>query len=315
MWSLLTNSQRIQPHCAGCRKSITGTYITALDQNWHPEHFRCDYCKQPFNGRPFYTRNNKPYCETHYHELFSPRCTICQLPIRNSYITNLWDEFYCAEHQGKLPQCYSCKRLISQPSTGGGGRYKDGRTICNGCRHAAIKDQNTASQLLTQVQRELARLKFETRTGAYPIRLVSQTELSRLSQHAYAEKPAGMARSTILSVNGKVTSREIQEILVLYGLPPTHTAAIIAHELGHVWLLFNKFPRLPPLVEEGICEYFSYLWLNRQKGAEAMFHLAALESNIDPIYGMGYRSAQRAAAKQSFHKVLSYVCVNRQFPG
>jgi len=38
------------PPCAACNDVIKGRYITALNQAWHPEHFVCTECNQPFQG-------------------------------------------------------------------------------------------------------------------------------------------------------------------------------------------------------------------------------------------------------------------------
>ncbi|KAG9270079.1 leupaxin-like [Astyanax mexicanus] len=88
-------------HCASCGKCIAGKMITALGQVWHPEHFVCGVCKEELGTRSFFERDGKPYCETDYHELFSPRCSYCKGAILQNILTAMdrtWhpEHFFCA---------------------------------------------------------------------------------------------------------------------------------------------------------------------------------------------------------------------------
>lgn len=67
--------------CNACDKPIVGQVITALGKTWHPEHFTCNHCSQELGTRNFFERDGVPYCETDYHNLFSPRCAYCNGPI------------------------------------------------------------------------------------------------------------------------------------------------------------------------------------------------------------------------------------------
>jgi hypothetical protein len=72
--------------CAGCNKQIIGQVITALGHLWHPEHFVCYNCNCSIGTNIFYEKDNKPYCENDYIELFSPKCASCTKPILDVYI-------------------------------------------------------------------------------------------------------------------------------------------------------------------------------------------------------------------------------------
>lgn len=67
--------------CHACDKPIVGQVITALGKTWHPEHFTCNHCTQELGTRNFFERDGRPYCESDYHTLFSPRCAYCNGPI------------------------------------------------------------------------------------------------------------------------------------------------------------------------------------------------------------------------------------------
>jgi len=306
--------ERFSPRCAACGQPIAGQYVTAMEKQWHPEHFACAQCKEPFRGRSFYERDGKPYCETDFHELFSPRCAVCGEPMRGTYLTNAWGDAYCQKHKGEVPDCFSCGRPICQRLTGGGVRFGDGRTMCNRCRKSAIDEARQARPLLVRVQQALAGLGLEMPGGEIPLRLADQAELRRLLQKSYAKQPAGMARTQITTSNGKVVDRKVEEIVLLHGLPAEHAASVIAHELGHVWMFTQNYPELPPLVEEGVCELFEHLWLKSQRTPEAEYRLKVMDDDTSPVYGEGFQAARRALRKRTLAQMLAYVRQHRRFP-
>ncbi|KAK6625404.1 hypothetical protein RUM43_005701 [Polyplax serrata] len=128
--------------CNACDKPIVGQVITALGKTWHPEHFTCTHCNQELGTRNFFERDGGPYCESDYHNLFSPRCAYCNGPILDKCVTALektWhtEHFFCAqcgkqfgeegfhEREGKpycrddffdmfAPKCGGCNRPIME---------------------------------------------------------------------------------------------------------------------------------------------------------------------------------------------------------
>lgn len=70
--------------CSG--EMIIGKVVHALNKTYHPEHFVCANCSQPFPGGKFIDHEGKPYCEQHYWELYAPRCYACQQPVREGVI-------------------------------------------------------------------------------------------------------------------------------------------------------------------------------------------------------------------------------------
>jgi len=60
---------------------INGQVITALGYLWHPDHFQCFHCNCPIGTSIFYEKDNQPYCELDYIQLFSPKCSACNTPI------------------------------------------------------------------------------------------------------------------------------------------------------------------------------------------------------------------------------------------
>mmetsp|Transcript_26397 Transcript_26397/g.37161 ORF Transcript_26397/g.37161 Transcript_26397/m.37161 type:complete len:183 (-) Transcript_26397:58-606(-) len=57
--------------CPECEKPIlSGKCIPFLDKKYHPEHFKCNYCKKNLVGQPYQKQNNKPYCKQCHLSLF-----------------------------------------------------------------------------------------------------------------------------------------------------------------------------------------------------------------------------------------------------
>lgn len=69
------------PKCARCNDAVRGDCINALGQQWHPEHFNCDFCQAAFQNGTFFERDGKPYCEQHYHQAAGSLCSGCGKPI------------------------------------------------------------------------------------------------------------------------------------------------------------------------------------------------------------------------------------------
>ncbi len=307
--------ERFSPRCAGCGEPISGQYTNALGRSWHPEHFRCARCGKPFDGDSFYEREGTAYCEQDYNALFSPKCAVCGEPLRGAYSVNLWGDNYCERHNGELAKCYSCGRPLSKRLTGGGVRYEDGRRMCNLCRRTAVDDKAEGEQIVRDVRRAMSRWGMDLRNAAAPLRLTDQRELTTRSTRTYVSDPSGMACTRVWTRGSQVIRREVEEILVLHGLPLEHFTSVAAHELGHAWLFVNGFPVLSPIVEEGICELCEYLWLLEQKTPEAEYRMQVMDSNRDPVYGVGFHAALRALEGRTLPGLLEYVRKYGSFPG
>lgn len=89
-----------------CNETIKGAYISALDQSWHPDHFVCTHCSEPFGGNQFRKHDNKPYCEKHFEELFAPKCAACGLGIAGQVFEAL-DQKYHLDCFSQWPHAHS----------------------------------------------------------------------------------------------------------------------------------------------------------------------------------------------------------------
>jgi hypothetical protein len=111
--------------CAQCKKPITGRSVTALGKQWHPEHFCCSYCEQPFGGDPYKLGpDQKPYCDKHYVQLFGKKCRYCRQNIADK-VTNAHGVTYHPDHF----LCNGCDVRL----TGGKFMLWESKPMCGPC--------------------------------------------------------------------------------------------------------------------------------------------------------------------------------------
>jgi len=146
-----------------------------------------------------------------------------------------------------------------------------------------------------------------------PIKLANEFEITQGKIYT-VKPPCGLTKSATFVRDGRVISKTVEEIMILYGLPKEFVASIMAHELCHVFIIEKKFPELEPFVEEGLCELSEYLWLAERDAPMAKYRQWTTENNPDPIYGDGFRTAKKAMGKLSFVALLKYVKNNGDFP-
>jgi len=110
--------------CAGCNQAIRGECINALGQQWHPEHFVCQYCQKSFAGGSFFEFGGKPYCEVHYHQQTGSLCAGCWTAITGRCV-NALDKKWHPEH-------FVCAFCMN-PLAGGSFTENNGKAYCKEC--------------------------------------------------------------------------------------------------------------------------------------------------------------------------------------
>ncbi|KAJ6651473.1 hypothetical protein lerEdw1_020935 [Lerista edwardsae] len=138
--------QLFSPRCGLCNEPILDVslpelhhvpkMVTALDKNWHPEHFCCVKCGRPFGEEGFHEKDGKQYCRQDFYELFSTRCQGCNQAILENYISALNALWH--------PECFVCRECYTPFVNGSffehGGRpfceihyHKQRGSLCSGC--------------------------------------------------------------------------------------------------------------------------------------------------------------------------------------
>ncbi|KAF9934776.1 hypothetical protein FBU30_000070 [Linnemannia zychae] len=81
--------EKFSPKCGHCNTPIENECLTALGKSWHPGHFFCRECGDPFEEDGYMVHDGHPYCEKDYLRLFAPKCTGCRDPIQGDFISAL----------------------------------------------------------------------------------------------------------------------------------------------------------------------------------------------------------------------------------
>ncbi|XP_076368219.1 uncharacterized protein LOC143255820 isoform X2 [Tachypleus tridentatus] len=114
----------LAPICAKCGKRVKGDCLNALDKQWHPDCFTCNYCKQLLGNDPFYIEDGLPYCEKDWKELFTNKCVNCGFSIEAG---DRWVEALNNIYHSQCFRCSAChKNLEGQTFY----TSRDGRPYC-----------------------------------------------------------------------------------------------------------------------------------------------------------------------------------------
>ncbi|TPX43087.1 hypothetical protein SeMB42_g02736 [Synchytrium endobioticum] len=112
--------------CHACRGPIHGRCITTFGRNFHPEHFVCTKCEGPFPSSQYWEYGNKPYCETHYHEMIGAICALCR-EAKDGQLVEALGRKWCEDHL----LCMGCHVSLTS------GKIKfvewDGQPFCKRC--------------------------------------------------------------------------------------------------------------------------------------------------------------------------------------
>ncbi|CAM0137142.1 unnamed protein product [Umbelopsis sp. WA50703] len=100
--------RRLNLVCATCEEALKGSYITALGQKYHVEHFKCSLCPTTFGPEDSYYENDgKVYCHYHYSVQFAVNCAGCETAILKQFVeinrNNVNEHWH--------PECYMINRF------------------------------------------------------------------------------------------------------------------------------------------------------------------------------------------------------------
>jgi hypothetical protein len=76
----------------------------------------------------------------------------------------------------------------------------------------------------------------------------------------------------------------------------------------------NRFPRLDPKVEEGLCQTVAYRWLRDQSSPRASMLRASIDNSPDPVYGDGFRMVKEVVKRDGMNPVLATVKATGRLP-
>ncbi|HEX2961045.1 MAG TPA: protein DA1 [Ignavibacteriales bacterium] len=327
--------------CNYCGKKITGRYIEAGGEYFHPRHFLCarcgkvitdsfaekdgkffhpdcyavkeglvcDYCSKIIRGE-YVTSEGKKYHPSCYENYVLPKCSVCGKPLDGEYTIDPYGNKYHSYHSHELSRCDNCSRIISNKTTGGGREYSDGRTICNLCYKEAVFDNSRINALMGKVMQRLKSLGLSFNERTISIRGVDRRELKKAAGSRYDGNMKGICNTSSRTeyINQRASkSTKRHEIFVLNGVPALNIESVIAHELMHVWLNDNTKDDHPDFLREGSCNYISYLYLRSVSGSKARELMKQLEDDDDDTYGKGFLKVKSEFGDRSLNQLLSYL--------
>ncbi|KAL8002022.1 putative Zinc finger, LIM-type, protein DA1 [Plasmopara halstedii] len=356
------NSIRIMI-CPGCKGEIkVGQRVNVDGKVYHPDCFRCTACNGNFTTNKFQVKDGGHYHHECYKQLFHPRCNVCEDFIAyepgtqkiSFKVMPFGGEKYCAKHDN-CDRCCSCQRV--EPVVPGREfhRLSDGRKICCECCNYVVLDSNEARDVVKEVWEFMHDLGISL--PEIPVYLV---ESSVLKEQCNAHKKTNALANDKTHVEGHVTrglclsevsqiqhmvrsgkkavphvvsiekTRSVNAILILHGLPYDLTASILAHEATHAFIkLSDNFPdKIPPKVEEGICQLMSYLFLKYKQMMKSdelkkrtyesrlrKFYMHQLKHDTSPVYGDGFREAYEAYRRvSSLQRMFDSIRHSATFP-
>jgi hypothetical protein len=91
---------------------------------------------------------------------------------------------------------------------------------------------------------------------------------------------------------------EVTFIAVQNQLPRDLFGIVVAHELGHTWLVQQRAV-LSNRMEEGICEWLSHAFALQSGSADAAWTAHRIETNPDPVNGEGFRRFRHLAGDKT----------------
>uniref|UniRef100_A0A7S4B5A2 LIM zinc-binding domain-containing protein n=1 Tax=Chrysotila carterae TaxID=13221 RepID=A0A7S4B5A2_CHRCT len=238
----------------------------------------------------WYERNSQIFCEEHYKNRFGRECTVCGL-VSVQYNVNFYGESYCQEHAKQLPACHACGRLVGKSgpthqkaasaSLAAGCDYADGRSLCARCVPQAVHNPEDARSVLGQVLTFFANLGLDVPAlaDAPPLVLLDRSAMQRLcehhsSAHAHQKCPLGVTCSRhsirISAQSGRQRrseQHEVERIACLHGFPRHFLAAVLAHEVGHMYLTLRGFPQLS---HQACCELTRHRVVHTCRNSQAL---------------------------------------------
>ena len=280
---------------------------------------KCTECSRRIRQGTYFRMNGKTYCSKNCLENAMPKCSICGKILERYMQSPVSGKKYCESCAGK-PQCFFCGDIAG---TGAGYRITNEMLLCRNCRKSSVSQPRKAYPLFTLIRKQLKeRLGISTdhRISFY---LTSYGVLQRKLAGAPRSGQSGLyecqttvrTEKKIDTRTGKTVSSRVSSVLkkhfiyILSSLPDAEYRHAAVHELTHDWL-GEYYPHVKDLkIQEGVCEYMAYLFLEdeRKNNAGVRLALARMEKNTDPVYGDGFRFIRKIAGQGSTEARLARV--------
>lgn len=143
------------PRCYSCKTPVEGSVVLALGRHYHPDHFFCAECGDPFSQEsPFVEHNNYPYCVRCHTKRTSARCRACKEQILTDMtieaLGGKWHDecFVCCDcggdfgEEGRFFVREIELELTDKERRKGYGPKIEERAACQACEEKRVKNVN-----------------------------------------------------------------------------------------------------------------------------------------------------------------------------
>jgi len=206
----------------------------------------------------------------------SSLCVLCDRQLGTMFVRNEWGEQYCVSH-AQVPGCLWC---------GSHKKLKEEHDIhsCVDCLNEIVLHDSEVADCAEVVMNWLSSVVGPHNLQSVPI------VYGGLTLPASSGGTLGLTTSQWTGTSGS------SEISTVGFMPRTALLQLLAHEYGHVLLVFDPLtfhihPNVPKedQVIEGFCEVVSSELLRYQGDARSLKMLTRMGRNKDMVYGDGYR--------------------------
>jgi len=137
--------EHFSPRCKNCKTPIEGEVVVALGASWHPDHFFCAECGDPFKAEtPFVEKEGYAWCVACHTQRTSARCRGCKRPVVDVVVSALgaeWHEecFRCVDCKGGFEQGRFWIRSVMEKGEWGRLDREVDMPVCGGCEERRLK--------------------------------------------------------------------------------------------------------------------------------------------------------------------------------
>lgn len=83
------------PRCKSCKTPIEGEVVVACGAEWHPGHFFCAQCGDPFDSTtPFVEKDGYAWCVGCHTNRYSSKCRKCKKPVTETVVKALGHDWH-----------------------------------------------------------------------------------------------------------------------------------------------------------------------------------------------------------------------------
>jgi len=279
------------------------------------QDYQCAYCGQTIHGK-YYESNGKRYHESCFLNHVAKKCDVCGKPLINTkYVVDVFGNQFHEKHKNEFPVCDNCGRLICNGITRGGVRYSDGRNICNICARGSVKGNEGVRKIFRITVNDLKTLGFSVDLTGVKVYAADRNTLKKVAGREYGDALNGYTKALIerTEQGANVSETKRFSIYALDGIPYDYLESVFAHELMHVWIIQNTNFKHNKQLEEGSCNYLSYLLMRKKGGGNCKYIIKNLENDPSPIYGDGFKKVKKKFMYKPLSALLDYLKRNMGF--